>query len=59
MKYSDEKYVSNDQENIEPKIQKARAGRNPKTNEKINIKSKYNLLFKSSKSWAKRINEKK
>ena len=44
---------------IEPKIQKARAGRNPKTNEKINIKSKYYLLFKSSKSWAKRINEKK
>tara|TARA_B100000886_G_scaffold168386_1_gene115204 strand:- start:1687 stop:1977 length:291 start_codon:yes stop_codon:yes gene_type:complete len=44
---------------IEPKIQKARTGRNPKTNEKIIIKSKYNLLFKSSKSWAKRINEKK
>ena len=44
---------------IEPKIQKARISRNPKTNEKIYISEKKNILFKISKEWAKKINEKK
>ena len=44
---------------LEPRIQKARVSRNPKTNEKINIPEKKALLFKISKEWAKKINEKK
>lgn len=42
---------------IEPKLHKARFGRNPKTNEKIYIKEKYALLFKTSKFWLEKINE--
>ena len=41
---------------IEPRLQKSRLARNPKTNEKLYIKEKYSLLFKSSKNWAKKIN---
>tara|TARA_B100000886_G_C20282782_1_gene431983 strand:- start:282 stop:572 length:291 start_codon:yes stop_codon:yes gene_type:complete len=44
---------------LEPKLQKARNARNPKTNEKIYINEKYSLLFKSSKFWSKKINEEK
>ena len=43
---------------IEPRIQKARISRNPKTNEKVNTPQKKSILFKMSKDWAKRINEK-
>ena len=44
---------------IEPRIQKARISRNPKTNEKVNTPEKKAILFKMSKEWAKIINEKK
>ena len=44
---------------LEPKLQKARKARNPKTNEKIYVNEKYTLLFKTSKFWSKKINEKK
>ncbi len=43
---------------IEPRIQKARLSRNPKTNQKLNIPEKKNILFKMSKDWSKKINEK-
>ena len=43
---------------IEPRVQKARVSRNPKTNEKINTPEKKSLLFKISKKWSKKINEK-
>tara|TARA_A100001011_G_C13965419_1_gene697037 strand:+ start:168 stop:455 length:288 start_codon:yes stop_codon:yes gene_type:complete len=43
---------------IEPRIQKARISRNPKTNEKVNTPKKKSILFKISKQWAKKINEK-
>ena len=44
---------------LEPRVQKARLSRNPKTNEKINTPEKKSILFKISKEWAKKINEKK
>ena len=44
---------------IEPRLQKARFARNPKTNEKIYIEEKYSLMFKTSKFWTKKINEEK
>ena len=44
---------------IEPRIQKARISRNPRTNEKINTPEKKTILFKTSKEWSKIINEKK
>ena len=44
---------------LEPKLQKARIGRNPRTNEKVYVKEKYSILFKTSKLWAKKINEEK
>ena len=43
---------------IEPRIQKARISRNPKTNEKVNTPEKKAILFKISKDWTKKINEK-
>ncbi len=43
---------------LEPKIQKARISRNPKTNEKVNTPEKKTILFKISKEWSKKINEK-
>ena len=43
---------------LEPRIQKARISRNPKTNEKVNTPQKKTILFKMSKEWAKKINEK-
>lgn len=44
---------------LETKLQKARIARNPKTNEKIYVKAKYSILFKSSKFWSEKLNEKK
>ena len=44
---------------LEPKLQKAKIGRNPRTNEKIYIKEKYSIKFKTSKLWTKKINEEK
>ena len=44
---------------IEPRIQKPRISRNPKTNEKVNTPEKRAILFKMSKDWTKKINEKK
>ena len=44
---------------IEPRVQKARISRNPKTNEKVNTPEKKAILFKMSKDWTKKINEKK
>tara|TARA_B100000989_G_scaffold4558_1_gene3178 strand:- start:3756 stop:4046 length:291 start_codon:yes stop_codon:yes gene_type:complete len=44
---------------IEPTLHKERFARNPKTNEKIYVKEKYSLLFKSSKMWSRKINEEK
>ena len=44
---------------IEPRIQRARISRNPKTNEKVNTPEKKAILFKMSMQWAKKINEKK
>tara|TARA_B100002019_G_C21106656_1_gene516283 strand:- start:579 stop:866 length:288 start_codon:yes stop_codon:yes gene_type:complete len=43
---------------LEPKYQKARISRNPRTNEKVYVKDKYSILFRSSKMWSKKINEK-
>ena len=43
---------------IEPRIQKARVSRNPKTSEKINTPEKKTVLMKISKVWSKKINEK-
>ena len=43
---------------LEPRIQKARISRNPKTNEKVNTPEKKSILFKMSKQWAKKVNEK-
>tara|TARA_B100000886_G_C20226580_1_gene408719 strand:- start:257 stop:547 length:291 start_codon:yes stop_codon:yes gene_type:complete len=42
---------------LEPRLHKGRIARNPKTNEKIYVKEKYSILFKSSKMWSKKINE--
>ena len=44
---------------IEPRIQNARLSRNPKTNEKIFTPKKKTILFKISKKWSNKINEKK
>ena len=44
---------------IEPRVQKARISRNPKTNEKISTPEKKAILFKMSKEWARKVNEKK
>ncbi|MFL2886509.1 MAG: HU family DNA-binding protein [Candidatus Pelagibacter sp.] len=44
---------------IETRVQNARLSRNPKTNQKIFTPKKKKLLFKISKSWSKKINEKK
>ena len=41
------------------KINKAKFVRNPKTNEKVNTPEKKTILFKMSKEWSKKINDKK
>ena len=44
---------------MEPRLNRARYARNPKTNEKEHVDMKYSILFKSSKTWSKKINEEK
>jgi len=41
---------------LETKVQKARIGRNPKTNERIKIPEKKTIRFKMSKKWFNSIN---
>ena len=43
---------------FEPRLQKARISRNPKTNQKVNTPKKKAILFKMSKEWTKKVNEK-
>ncbi len=43
---------------IEPRNQKARISRNPKTNQKVNTPEKKSILLKISMEWTKKINEK-
>ena len=43
---------------LDSRIQKEGIRRNPKTGEKIFVEKKKNILFKMSKVWAKKINEK-
>ena len=44
---------------METKKHKGRFARNPRTNEKVYVKEKYSVNFKSSKMWLKKINEEK
>ena len=44
---------------LRPRLQKARFSRNPKTNEKVNTPEKRTILFRMSKEWSKKINDKK
>ena len=44
---------------IEPRLQKERISRNPKTNEKVLVKEKYSIIFKSSKLWLDKLNNEK
>ena len=44
---------------FEPRIQKKRISLNPKTLEKIEVPEKKTIIFKSSKEWKKKLNEKK
>ena len=44
---------------FEPRIQKKRISLNPKTLEKVEVSEKKNILFKCSKEWKKKLNEKK
>ena len=43
---------------LRPRLQKARLSRNPQTNEKVNTPEKRTILFRMSKEWSKKINEK-
>ena len=43
---------------LDPRIQKEGIRRNPKTGEKIFVKEKKYILFKMSKNWADKVNEK-
>ena len=43
---------------LETKIQKKRISLNPKTLEKIEVPEKRSIMFKSSKEWKKKLNEK-
>ena len=44
---------------FETKTQKKRVSLNPKTLEKIEVPEKKTIIFKSSKEWKKKLNEKK
>ncbi len=44
---------------LEPRLQKKRASRNPRTNEKVLVNEKYSILFKSSKLWLDQLNDEK
>lgn len=54
----DERVELRDIFTIDPRIQKEGIRRNPKTGEKIFVKKKKNILFKMSKMWADKVNEK-
>ncbi len=41
---------------LETKIQKARTGRNPKTNEKVEVSEKKSIKFKMSQKWFRDLN---
>ena len=43
---------------LDPKIQKESTRRNPKTGEKVFVKKKKSVVFKMSKEWSSKINEK-
>ena len=43
---------------LDPRIQKEGIRRNPKTGEKVFVKEKKSVLFKMSKEWANKIDEK-
>ena len=43
---------------LDPRIQKEGIRRNPKTGEKVFVKEKKSILFKMSKEWTNKINEK-
>ena len=43
---------------LDPRIQKEGIRRNPKTGEKVFVKEKKSILFKMSKEWTKKLNEK-
>ena len=43
---------------LETRIQKERVSRNPRTNERVNTPQKKTILFKMSKTWTQKINEK-
>ena len=44
---------------FETRIQKERISLNPKTLEKVQVPEKKTILFKCSKEWKKKLNEKK
>ena len=44
---------------LEPRLQKERTSRNPRTNEKVLVKEKYSIIFKSSKFWLDQLNNEK
>ena len=44
---------------FETRIQKKRISLNPKTLEKVEVPEKKSILFKCSKEWKKKLNEKK
>ena len=44
---------------FEPRVQRARISRNPKTNENVKTPEKKAIVFKMSKGWANKTNEKK
>ena len=55
----DERVELRDVMMFEPRIQKKRISLNPKTLEKVEVPEKKNILFKCSKEWKKKLNEKK
>ena len=44
---------------FETRIQKKRISLNPKTLEKVEVPEKKNIIFKCSKEWKKKLNDKK
>ena len=44
---------------IEPRLQRRRISRNPRTNEKVLVNEKYSIIFKSSKLWLDKLNNEK
>ena len=44
---------------FETRVQKRRVSLNPKTLEKVNVPEKKSIIYKSSKEWKIKINEKK